>query len=213
MEHENIGFERIWIQQKIKSIGETRSWMKKASDTMDKLNFEEIYPLVVTLLRKSNDSLWNPIDVATSESREYEEPFQDYYNYLSNLRKNLKIKEDETFVTLKSDGSLEEEIEFLKSEILYLEENYNSEKQTIKKIRELNYNYSDFDLFEFFTSHAESLMNLIKNLPEDDRSLDDDSLFKLYFANLFAHKINGCGIEIENNQIKITQNKIDYENT
>jgi hypothetical protein len=148
--------------------------------------------------------LWDPIDVATSESREYDEPVNNVDNLLSDLK--LKLQE-----VLKDDNM--NESAFLEDEIDYIQKFYNPERKTIKRVKELNYNYTDFDLFEFFVNVVESLQSLIKNIPEDDRSLDEDELFKLYFANLFAHKINGCGIVIENNQIKILQNKISYENT
>jgi len=203
MENDNIGFERVWIQQKVNSIAATKEWMKKASDVMDKYNFDDIYPLVVSLLRRSNTTLWDPIDVATSESREYDEPVSN----INNLLSDLKFKEQQAF----KDGNLDESA-FLQDEIEYIEKFYNSERKTIKRVKELNYNYTDFDLFEFFVNVTDGLKSLIKNIPEDDRSLDEDELFKLYFANLFAHKINGCGIVIENNQIKILQNKISYEN-
>jgi hypothetical protein len=195
---ENLGFERVWIQQRIRSISNTRQWMKTASEIMDKYNFDELYPIIVSFLRRSNEILWESIDIATTESRIYEEPLS--LEKYTQIIKELENKLDK--------GSDTEEI---KETLLYYKENYNLERNTLKKIKELNYNYNDFDLFEFFANNVEKLYNLIKNMPKDESSLDDDELFKLYFANLFGHKINGCGIDIEENEIKITQNSTYYD--
>ena len=155
MENTDLSLEKMWIQQRIKSVELSKMWMIRAIDVMGKYNFDDHYPMIISLLRRSNDSLWEQVDEGTLEARKYNRP--------DDLPK------------------------------------------------ELNYNYTDIDLIEFFEKHAGDIQSLIKSIPDDERSLDDNFLFEYYFANLFAHKINGCEIHIENNEIRIQQTTIDYE--
>jgi hypothetical protein len=202
MTKEDIELEKAHLQQKIDGIASTRIWMKKVSEKMDKYNFDQMYPLIVSLLRKSNDELWNQIDIATSESREYDYPIDN----IDKITLNLKIELENAL----KEGDLDKS-NFFEDELKYIEENYDYTQKTLRKIVPLNYKYTDFELFSFFDGIVEKLFELIKKMPNNNKSMDDEQLFQLYFANLFAHKINACGVAIENGQIKISQNKNTYE--
>jgi hypothetical protein len=202
MTKKEIELEKTHIQQKINGIALTRVWMKETSEKMDKYNFDKMYPLVVSLLRKSNTELWNQIDMATSKSREYDQPINNIDKFISDFKIELE--------NALKEGDLDKS-NYLEDELKYIEENYNHEQKTLRKITPLNYKYSDFELFAFFGEIVEDLFELIKKMSENDKSMNDEQLFQLYFANLFAHKINECGITIKDGQISISQNKNIYD--
>jgi len=199
---ESIALEKTYIQQRVESIKSTREWMKKASAVMDKLDFDNKYPIIVSLLRPSNNQIWDTVDRETTELRTCEDPVPNIGEIIQTLEDKLELAEKE--------GNTDE-VELLKEDLKYINDFYNPDTKMITKVKELNCKYTDYDLFGFFEGIAEKLYEIIDNIPEEEKSLDREDYFSIYFANLFAHKINGCNVVIEDGQIKIQQTKIEYE--
>jgi hypothetical protein len=205
---ENVDLERMYIQQRVSGMNKRLEWFNNAVEILKKYHFTEKFPIIISLLRKSNEDLWEQVDHETEESRLLK-------NDMSKEKHNALVetwtKKIAELEGLEEDENHRNELQILKlkNNLTDLEDRYHEETQAEYFLTDLNYNYTDIELIEFFVEHAENLDMLIQYTNDPECSFTSEDLFAIYFANLFAHSINHCEIKIEEDEIKITPCTID----
>jgi hypothetical protein len=191
---EVIDLEKIWCNQKIESIGKTIDWILNAPKILDKYDFNKKYPTLVAILLRSNNRLWDDIDETTQYARVFTKKID-----INEEKKKLEEKKLELDNLVEKDDVDKEIYSLIEADLKYFDEHYNNETGEITLYKDLKQDYSNLDLIKFFVEHAENIYNLIQNL--EDKFLDDEQMFAIYFTKLFAYNMNGVIPKIEDNQI------------
>jgi hypothetical protein len=200
-EMENSGFEALWEKQAIDSMKGTLEFIDAAKKITTKYKFNKLYSDIIHKLLKSNQMLWGEVEGASEEHRKVvqvidnvEKYIQEYVNNINELR------------TLSNPDALHiERLKALEDGFEYFTQNYDPETKELTKYRDINQNYSDIDLIEFFVNHVDGISRLIDAQIEEEgaTTLSKEELLVEYVARLFAFHLQGCIIEIGDNDNKI----------